>query len=33
MQAEQRAGRGVDQQALAHGAHSHDGGKTWHDGH
>jgi hypothetical protein len=33
MQAEQLAGRGVDQQALAHGAHSHDGGKTWHEGH
>jgi hypothetical protein len=31
--AEQLAGRGVSRQALAHGAHSHDGGKTWHEGH
>ncbi len=29
--AEQLAGRGVSRQALAHGAHSHDGGVTWHD--
>lgn len=32
-QAEQLAGRGVDRQALAHGHHSHDGGKSWHHGH
>jgi hypothetical protein len=31
--AEQLAGRSVDRQALAHGHHSHDGGRTWHDGH
>lgn len=31
--AEQIAGRTVDRQALAHGHHSHDGGKTWHHGH
>ena len=31
--AEMMAGRSVDRQALAHGHHSHDGGKTWHDGH
>jgi hypothetical protein len=31
--AEQIAGRSVDKQALAHGHHSHDGGKTWHHGH
>lgn len=31
--AEQLAGRSVDRQALAHGHHSHDGGKTWHQGH
>jgi len=31
--AEQLAGRGVDRKALAHGHHSHDGGRTWHDGH
>ncbi len=29
--AEQLAGRGVSRQVLAHGAHSHDGGATWHD--
>lgn len=29
--AEQIAGRGVSRQAIAHGAHSHDGGATWHD--
>lgn len=33
LQAEQLAGRSVDANALAHGAHSHDGGKTWHKGH
>src|SRR5262245_43879440 len=32
-QAEQLAGRSVDRTALAHGHHSHDGGKTWHHGH
>jgi hypothetical protein len=32
-QAEALAGRSVDRQALAHGHHSHDGGKTWHSGH
>jgi hypothetical protein len=31
--AEQIAGRSVNKQALAHGPHSHDGGKTWHPGH
>lgn len=31
--AEQLAGRGVSRQALSHGVHSHDGGKTWHGGH
>jgi hypothetical protein len=31
--AEQMAGRAVDKRALAHGHHSHDGGKTWHHGH
>jgi hypothetical protein len=31
--AEQLAGRQVDRRVLAHGAHSHDGGKTWHEGH
>jgi hypothetical protein len=31
--AEQMAGRSVNRQALAHGHHSHDGGKTWHHGH
>jgi len=31
--AEQLAGRAVNKQALAHGVHSHDGGKTWHHGH
>lgn len=29
--AEQIAGRAVNQQAIAQGAHSHDGGKTWHE--
>lgn len=32
-QAEQVAGRGVSKQALAAGIHSHDGGRTFHDGH
>jgi hypothetical protein len=31
--AEQFAGRSIDRQALAHGHHSHDGGKTWNHGH
>lgn len=31
--AETLAGRKVDSQAVAHGVHSHDGGKTWHEGH
>jgi len=31
--AELLAGRSVSTQALAHGHHSHDGGKTWHHGH
>jgi hypothetical protein len=31
--AEQLAGRGVNRQAVAHGVHSHDNGKTWHHGH
>lgn len=31
--AEQLAGRTVDKKAIAHGHHSHDGGKTWHHGH
>jgi len=29
--AEALAGRSVDRMAVAHGAHSHDGGRTWHD--
>lgn len=29
--AEQLAGRAVDKQIVGQGAHSHDGGKTWHD--
>jgi hypothetical protein len=29
--AEQLAGRGVSRQVLATGAHSHDGGVTWHE--
>jgi hypothetical protein len=32
-QAEALSGRTVNRQALAHGHHSHDGGKTWHHGH
>lgn len=31
--AEQMAGRRIDQKVVASGTHSHDGGKTWHDGH
>lgn len=31
--AEMLAGRSVSQQALSHGIHSHDGGKTWGHGH
>jgi hypothetical protein len=29
--AEQIAGRPVDRRVVARGAHSHDGGRTWHD--
>jgi len=29
--AEQLAGRSVDRRVIARGAHSHDGGRTWHD--
>ena len=32
-QAELMSGRKIDQQAVARGVHSHDGGTTWHDGH
>lgn len=31
MQAEQMSGRSVNRQVVGQGAHSHDGGKTWHD--
>ena len=31
--AEQAAGRTVDRKMVATGHHSHDGGKTWHNGH
>ena len=31
--AEQLAGRPVNRQLVGQGVHSHDGGKTWHDGH
>lgn len=31
--AEQLSGRAVNRQALAQHHHSHDGGKTWHEGH
>lgn len=31
--AEQMAGRTVDRQVVGSGVHSHDGGKTWHNGH
>jgi len=29
--AELMAGRAVDKQVIGQGAHSHDGGRTWHD--
>ncbi len=29
--AEQRSGRSVNKQIIGQGAHSHDGGRTWHD--
>ena len=29
--AEQLAGRSVDRRVIAQGAHSHDGGRTWHE--
>jgi hypothetical protein len=29
--AEQLAGRSIDRRAVARGAHSHDGGHSWHD--
>ena len=29
--AEMLAGRSIDQRVVAVGAHSHDGGRTWHD--
>ncbi len=32
-QAETMAGRTVNRQAIGQGLHSHDGGKTWHNGH
>lgn len=31
--AETMAGRSVDKKVIATGAHSHDGGKSWHGGH
>lgn len=31
--AEQMAGRRIDAKAVAGGLHSHDGGKSWHNGH
>lgn len=31
--AEALAGRAVDRKAIAQGVHSHDGGKSWHNGH
>lgn len=31
--AEALSGRAINRQAIAHGHHSHDGGKTWHHGH
>ena len=33
MKAEQQAGVRIDQKVLAGGHHSHDGGRTWSDGH
>jgi hypothetical protein len=32
-QAEVMAGRSINRMAIGQGLHSHDGGKTWHDGH
>lgn len=32
-QAEQMAGRSINKKVIAHGEHSHDGGRTWHHGH
>ena len=29
--AEQLSGRSINRQVVGHGAHSHDGGHTWHD--
>jgi hypothetical protein len=31
LRAEQLAGRAVDKRVIGQGAHSHDGGRTWHD--
>lgn len=31
--AEAMSGRTVNKQAIGQGVHSHDGGKTWHNGH
>jgi hypothetical protein len=31
--AEMAAGRTVNRQVIGQGVHSHDGGKSWHDGH
>lgn len=31
--AERQAGRTVDRKVVAHGEHSHDGGRTWEHGH
>lgn len=31
--AEQVAGRSISKQVIGQGMHSHDGGKTWHNGH
>jgi hypothetical protein len=31
LKAEIRAGRSVDKLVIGQGAHSHDGGRTWHD--
>jgi len=32
-EAERAAGVSINKRAVAHGVHSHDGGKTWHHGH
>lgn len=32
-QAEQVSGRSINKQVVGQGVHSHDGGKTWHNGH